>query len=168
MDHQTENKPLLPTSTFKTKGDWINRLMAEHATEQNVGAVEAVEAVPEVKDEDGNVTQEAVPAIRGKKGKDVINVEAIEALARANSIELKEGGYPNPGMTRMNVSNMLRSAARKRHGLNVPTSAGPINGNTEFEFTEAPGDFEVNENKTHNPDGSKIVVAKPVETELAE
>ncbi len=156
---------VVSNTKFKSEGDWIKGLMAEHCVIAGVGAVEAVPAVEEVKDEDGNVTTEAVAAVRGKKGKDEINEDAITALAVANGVVVKEGGYPNPGSLRMNVGNMLRAAARKRHGLNVPTSEGLIDGEVEFEFSDAPDDFEVSETKTHNPDGTKIA---PVKADTAE
>ena len=40
---------------------------------------------------------------------------AIAELAEANGVTVKT--YPNQGMLRMNVGNMLRAVARKRHGL---------------------------------------------------
>lgn len=145
---------VLKTSNFKSAGDWINQLMDEHCTTIE-GAVEAVE---EVKDEDGKVT---APGVRGKVGKRAVNVEAVQAFAGANNITYKS--YPNPGMTRMNIGNMLRSAAKKRCGLFVPTEAGDF-GETDWagapsEFVEAHG----LEGPTHNRDGSKIKVetAKP-------
>lgn len=155
MDNENTGN-VVKSTEFKTADDWINRLVHEHCVEKNVGAVEPIE---EVKDDEGKVT---VPGTRGKKGKDVLNVDAIKMLAVANGLAVKD--YPNAGMYRMNIGNMLRAAARKRHGLNLPKSGGLIDKSAEFEFVDAPTDFEVNGTKTHNPDGSKIV-GEPVAAE---
>jgi hypothetical protein len=119
------NKP-----NFQSAGDWINRILDERCTN-------TINAVPAETDDEGNVVK------RGRKGKKVLDLEALKALAADNAIEVK--AYPNPGMYRMNVGNMLRAAARKRGGLVI-----------DGEFTSAPSDFEVNEKITENPDGSKI------------
>jgi hypothetical protein len=160
-------KTVVDRATFASAGDWINRIFAEFATDTS-DAVEAVAAVAEVKNEAGDVTQEAVPAIRGKAGTTKINADAVEALAVANAVTIKEGGYPNDGMLRMNVGNMLRAAARKRHGLNLPTEDGLATSKSDYVFVEAPDDFTVNDEKTHNADGSKIAKAKPAEAPTAD
>lgn len=192
MDNQTtdatastEPKNVVKNTVFKSEGDWINRLMTDHCTLRNVGAVEAVEGVkavkakpaqPEETDEDGNITKpaveaveavEGVKAVRGKKGKDVTDVDAIKILAKENNIEVKE--YPNAGMTRMNVGNMLRAAARKRHGLRIPRAGGLITEDSNFNFKAAPDDFEVNgDTPSHDKNGEKIVVKKAEPAEAAE
>lgn len=139
MNENTGN--VVNNTDFKSKGDWINRVIDENCADL-VGAQE------EIKDDDGKVTQ------RAKAGKRVVDLDKLRALGEENSLTVKE--YPNAGMARMNVGNMLRAAARKRHGL-------IING----QWTDAADDFEVNDERTENPDGSKIAKAKP-EAEAAE
>lgn len=160
MSDQTENtenaegsKGMLKTSKFKSEGDWINELTAKHCT-----TVEgAADAIPEEKDDDGNVTQKAVAA---KKGKTLTNLDALHAFADANNISYKE--YANIGAARMNIGNMLRAAAKKRMGLFVPANDDGDFGTTEW--ANAPDEFLAQygvTEATHNPDGSKIVKAKP-------
>ena len=132
---------VVKNTEFKSAGDWINQILAKHCIDANVGAVEAV---AEVKDKDGNVTTEGV---RGKKGKDVVNLENLTSLAEENHLTVKE--YVNAGMARMNVGNMLRAAARKRGGLFI-----------KGRWTKAPEDFEVLEPLTHGRDGEKLAVKK--------
>ena len=79
-----------------------------------------------------------------------VNVDAIKELAVANNIESKIEGkdYPNPGMWRMNVGNMLRGVVNRRGGLydlNGKWRKDPNHGG------------EVTEEK----DGTKIAKAKP-------
>lgn len=141
MEDKTNTGNVVGNAEFKSKGDWINRLIDE-----NCSTIEgAVEAVPAVTDDDGKVT---TPAVRGRKGKKITDLASLAEIAEANGITVKD--YPNAGMARMNIGNMLRAAAKKRHGLNV----GGV-------WVEAPEDFEVNEEKTENPDGTKIPKAKP-------
>lgn len=151
---ETATGNVVSNTAFKSKDDWINVNLTNFCSTV-VGAVEAVEAVEEVKDEDtGEVITAGVAAVRGKKGKATTDVDALKAIADANNITYKE--YPNPGMYRMNIGNMLRAAARKRHGLFLPTGADGA-----IEWKDAPaefiGEFELKENQ----DGSKIVKAKP-------
>ena len=119
----TENKGVVKATEFKSTGDWINRLLDEHCATVE-GATEAKEAVV---DNDGTVLEKAV---RGTKGKRVVDKDALIALAVENGITVKE--YPNPGMYRMNIGNMLRARGRKQGWLMI---AGVK--------TDAPGDFEV-------------------------
>ena len=72
-----------------------------------------------------------------------VNVEALVSLARENGKTPKE--YSNPGMYRMNIGNMLRPVARRRHGLMV-----------NDKFVKAPPEFTGGHEKTENPDGSPI------------
>lgn len=141
---------------FETKGDWITRTINENCVDHDVGAVGTVDGIKEVKavkavKAKGNkpaveavAAVKGVPAVRGKRGKDELNVEAIKTLAAENHLTVKD--YPNVGMYRMNIGNMLRAAARKRHGLY-------ING----KWTAAPKDFKVNDKATENHEGHKIV-----------
>lgn len=137
---------VVKNTAFKTKDDWVASVIVENCVTTGE-AIEAVAAVKAVKNEDGSILSAAIPAVRGKKGKDELDVDAIKALAAENNLTVKD--YPNTGMYRMNIGNMLRAAARKRYGLT-------ING----VWVDAPEGFTVNETKTHNPDGSKIAPAK--------
>jgi hypothetical protein len=136
-----------------SEGDWINRVMAEHCTVELEPAVEAVAAVAEEKDVDGNITQEAAAAVRGRAAKIGVDVDAVYGLAAMNGLILKTS-YPNMGGLRMAAANRLRAFARKSGGLHLPGDG----------WTEAPADFEVNEKLTLNQDGTKISAAKPEKT----
>lgn len=79
-----------------------------------------------------------------------INTEKLLDLARANGIDVKdwegqEGGSV-PGRMRMTLGNMLRAAARKRHGLN----------DVESKWHDADAEFIGDVKKVQNPDGTKI------------
>jgi len=129
---------LLPTRTFQSSGDWINRLLTEHCTV----VTGARKAVAEVKDKDGKVT---VRGIRARKGTRAVDPDAIKFLCAENNLELRT--YPNPGMLRMNAGVKLRAAAKRRHGL-------IING----VWMPAPKDFPVRGDKpTENQYGKPIV-----------
>lgn len=135
---------VVKNTEFKSAGDWINEVLEKNCVDKGVGAV------AEVKDKEGKVTTPA------RKGKDIVNVDNLKAIALENQLEFKS--YPNPGMARMNVGNMLRAAARKRHGLIIGGK-----------FVKAPEGFTVNAEKTENPDGTKIAKkAEKPETEKAE
>lgn len=70
--------------------------------------------------------------------------DRLLALAEANKVNVKT--YPNLGMYRMNIGNMLRASARRRGGLHT-----------------IDGDFvvwEEIENPTHDPDGNKILAVE--------
>lgn len=131
----------------KTEGDWINRIIADHC---RVVTQEAQEAVAEVKDEDGNVTVEGKRAVAEKSE---ISDEKLDKLAHMNELALKDS-YPNIGMKRMALGNKMRAAAKRRGGLMLPD----VNGDATW--TDAPDDFEVNEQITENADGTKIAKAE--------
>jgi len=96
-------------------------------------------------------------------GKAKLDLDKLFALTDANGIDSKEMQAQRdrknaPGRIRMTLGNALRAAAKHRHGLNS------IDGT----WTDAPTEFIGDAVKTHNPDGSKIVVAKPsAEPEVA-
>lgn len=128
---------------YKAK-DWLGTFIDEQASEQ------VQKSVP-TKNEDGSPgPDELVPV-----GKPVLNLDKFFALTRANAIdtasmEAQRDQKNAPGRIRMTLGNSLRAAAKKRHGLNT------IDGT----FVEAPAEFLGDATKTHNPDGSKIVVEK--------
>ena len=100
--------------------------------------------------------EEVTKTISVAAGKAKLDLDKLFALTDANAIDSKEMQAQRdrknaPGRIRMTLGNALRAAAKHRHGLNS------IYGT----WTEAPADFIGDAVKTHNPDGSKIVVAKP-------
>ncbi len=146
-DEKTATGNVVKNTAFKSKNDWINAMLNKHATDQNVGEVKAV---AEVKDKEGKVT---TPAVRGKKGKDVANIDALKAIAAENHLTVKD--YPNPGMYRMNIGNMLRAAARKRGGLFFSGKWANAGKGSE-------GDqFVTNDPLTEKRDGTKIAKKAP-------
>ena len=149
-------------ATMVGASDFAGHMLEANALVRGVGAkpaVEAVEGVAEVKDEDGNVIVEAVAEVKGKaatKGKDVWDLDKMFLLAEQNGIDtlsktfvgLRETG--NIGRARMTIGNMLRAAARKRHGLY----------DNEGNWVEAPLEARNEGEPTQGRDGSKIVKAK--------
>lgn len=123
--------------------DWLSATVEK-------ACVEPVTKQVEKTAEDGTKSTETVTL-----KKTSFNLDKLFALAEENKLDVakykadvdKPGA---PGRLRMTIGNMLRSAARKRHGLNI-----------DGEFVEADKDFIGDSAKTHNPDGSKIKVEKP-------
>jgi hypothetical protein len=107
--------------------------------------------------------EEVTKTISVAAGKAKLDLDKLFALTDANGIDSKEMQAQRdrknaPGRIRMTLGNALRAAAKHRHGLNT------IDGT----WTEAPAEFVGDAPKTHNPDGSKIAVAKAsAETEAA-
>lgn len=107
--------------------------------------------------------EEITKIISVAAGKAKLDLDKLFALTDANGIDSKEMQAQRdrknaPGRIRMTLGNALRAAAKHRHGLNT------IDGT----WTEAPADFIGDAPKTHNPDGSKIAVAKAsAETDAA-
>lgn len=107
--------------------------------------------------------EEITKTISVAAGKAKLDLDKLFALTDANAIDSKEMQAQRdrknaPGRIRMTLGNALRAAAKHRHGLNT------IDG----VWTEAPADFIGDAPKTHNPDGSKVAVAKAsAETDAA-
>lgn len=107
--------------------------------------------------------EEVTKTISVAAGKAKLDLDKLFALTDANGIDSKDMQAQRdrknaPGRIRMTLGNALRAAAKHRHGLNT------IDGT----WTEAPADFIGDAPKTHNPDGSKIAVAKAsAETDAA-
>lgn len=149
-------------ATMVGASDFAGHMLEANALVRGVGAkaaVEGVAAVAEVKDEDGNVTQEAVAEVKGKaatKGKDVWDLDRMFLLAEVNAIDTTTKTFVglrqtnNIGRARMTIGNMLRAAARKRHGLY------DVDGN----WIEAPVEARNDGAPTQNRDGSKIAKVK--------
>ena len=112
-----ESKSVVKSSDFKSRGDWIDRLLTDHCVDAHTGT---------------------------KKGKAAINVKALTLFTRANGVKIKDGGYPNVGMLRMNVGNMLRAKARKQGALMAPKTMGLVDEATDFVMTSAPPEFSTN------------------------
>lgn len=100
-----------------------------------------------------------------EKRADGVDVDGLFTLARVNNLdvakfEAQRENHGFPGRFRMTVSNMLRAAAKARHGLFAPNPEGgdPIWHDAPKDFLAAKG---ASDEPTHNRDGSKIVKAKP-------
>lgn len=126
---------------FASDGDWINGVLADKCMVQKTKEVK-------VKDDDGNESTET-----RNDGKPVIDIEALFDLAERNGINAREryaeqvGQKNATGRIRMSLGNMLRSRARKRHGLY--DAAG--------EWMKAPKGFTEGHDKTESPDGESLV-----------
>lgn len=116
----------------------------------------------EVKNEEtGEVTTET----RELKGK-VLDIDKLLGLARVNNLD--EGAIANlekqkdkrnaPGRIRMSIGNMLRAAAKKRHGLY----------DLDGEWTDAPTDFVGETERTEERDGKTIAKAPAQEAPAEE
>lgn len=109
--------------------------------------------------------EEITKTISVAAGKARLDLDKLFALSEANSIDAEivktmreQRDRKNaPGRIRMTLGNALRAAAKHRHGLNT------VDGT----WTDAPAEFIGDAPKTHNPDGSKIVVAKPATEDSA-
>lgn len=135
--------------------DWLS-LFVDNIVTKPVTKEKTVKS----KDEDGNevVSTETVTLARRQ-----LDLDALFALAQSNSIDTakmeEQRDRPNaPGRIRMTLGNSLRAAAKHRHGL------FDLEGN----WHEADAEFVGDAPKTQNPDGSKIVTAKPAEEAPAE
>lgn len=137
---------------YRQGGDWLSNFVDGEVKE-------AITKEKTVTAEDGTKTVETV-----QTNKTRISMDHLFALAEANSIDVEkykaDADKPNaPGRLRMTIGNMLRAAAKKRHGL----------FNVAGEWNDAAADFVGDSEKTHNPDGSKIAKVKAeAEPEVAE
>ena len=108
----------------------------------------------EVKAEDGTTSTEVV-TLKGTR----LNLDKLFNMAEVNNISVDkykaDADKKNaPGRLRMTIGNMLAAAAKKRHGLYVPTEDGS-------EWVDADAEYIGDSPLTHNRDGSKIAKAKP-------
>lgn len=151
----TEKSIINPKYKDKYKGpkDWFSTLCDAECT--SVVTREVKE-----KDEHGIVTTKTVDT-----KKRILSLDALFDFAAANAIDARmlyghQVDRPGaPGRLRMTVGNMLRRAARQRHGLY------DLGGN----WRAAPADWLGDAVKTHNPDGTTIAKAKASdETEAQE
>lgn len=97
-----------------------------------------------------------------------VDVDKLFTIAEINTIdvakyELQRETHGFPGRFRMTLGNMLRAAARKRHGLFLLDEGG------EDVWTEAPADWltaqGASAEPTHTRDGQKIAKPKPPKEE---
>jgi hypothetical protein len=148
-----------PKYRNKKEPDWMASQIALFATRMKTVAGK------EVSVEGSNPPKTTkLPDIQKPDG---VNVDALFALATINNLDVEKfrdqvGSHGFEGRFRMTVSNMLRAAARNRHGVFFPTGKGG-----KVEWHDAPADFLANskppapKEATHNKDGSKIAKAKP-------
>lgn len=132
---------------YKGAQDWLSAFIDERVKTTVMKTVTT-------KAEDGTETSEQVPTNRTS-----IDMDALFSLGKANHLNVDK--YADqvenknaPGRLRMTIGNMLRAAARKRHGL---FDAG---GEWHAASAEFLGDAELKENR----DGTKIAKAKPAAT----
>lgn len=169
MTEAKETKSIVdPERRKDMKGarDWVGAFMEAQALTKGVGAreaVQAVEAQPEEVDADGNVIREAVAEVKGKaatKGKDVWDLDLMFLLAERNGIDTSHATFVGIrsanaiGRARMTLHNMLKSRAKKRHGLfDIPGEWNDLDAEQLAEL----GDPE----RVEERDGTKIPKAKP-------
>jgi hypothetical protein len=67
-------------------------------------------------------SEEVLPEGSKKKARIVANIDAMVALAKVNGLDASKFNTDayNTGQKIMNINNMLRAAAKKRHGLKGP------------------------------------------------
>ncbi len=149
-EEPTAKKSIIPEKyqgKYKGAEDWLSKFIDDQ-----------VKVVP-MKDKtvtEGEGDDAITKTITVAAGKAKLDLDKLFALTDANNIDSKDMQAQRdrknaPGRIRMTLGNALRAAAKHRHGLN----------NLDGNFVEAPAEFIGEAVKTHNPDGSKIVVAKP-------
>jgi hypothetical protein len=134
------------------KDDFITHLIARHATKMK-------DKVTKTKVEGSDEEVETVTKVA-----DGVDVDGLFKLAGANNLDVEKfhsqtDSHGFPGRFRMTVGNMLRAAARNRHGVYEPIG-------DELTWIEASPEW-LSESKpiapefpTHNRDGSKIKKVK--------
>lgn len=146
-----------PKYRGKKNDDFVTALITKHAT-----AFKEKVTKTKVEGSDEEVeTKTQVP--------NGVDVEGLFKLAAVNNIDVAKfreqtESHGFPGRFRMTVANMLRAAARNRHGIFEPGEKAkddPIWIAASTEWLEASKPAAPKE-PTHNPDGSKIKKAKPV------
>lgn len=129
---------------YKTPIDWL----AEFVDSQVKKPVMKTKTVTD--EESGEKTETQVETKKTR-----VDMDALFGLMDQNNIDVakyeEQRDRPNAaGRLRMTFGNMLRAAAKKRHGL------VDLNG----EWHDAPAEFVGDHAKTHNRDGSKIEAPK--------
>lgn len=135
---------------YKGEKDWLAALIDSKCVVANTKEKTS-------KHEDGSEFKEIV-TLKSTS----INLDGLFALAEANGLDVEKyktqiGTHGAPGRLRMTIGNMLRSAAKKRHGLYTVDADGEKTWNAADEA------FIGGAELTHNKDGSKIAKAKPAE-----
>lgn len=128
---------------YRGNGDWLTNFV-DSAVKKIVTKEVTTTA------EDGTKTTSIVDTKNTR-----IDMDALFGLAKANNLDVakydEQRDRPNaPGRLRMTIGNMLRSAAKKRHGL----------FGLDGVWNEADSAFIDGAEKTHNQDGSKIAKVK--------
>jgi hypothetical protein len=100
---ETEKKPMISADyrkAYAAKGpDWVKSFVAKHC-----------------------YAAEELPEGSKKKPKMVADIDAMVALASVNGLDVSKFNSDayNTGQKIMNINNVLRAAAKKRHGLKGP------------------------------------------------
>lgn len=163
-ENATEKKSIIDpkyAQAYKDKPkDWLAQFVDAQATdavvkEKKVQTPELDADGEPVMDADGKpVTVETTEKVESAKR--TVNLDSLFALAKANGINTakyeEQRDRPNaPGRLRMTIGNMLRAAAKKRHGL----------FDTDGEWVDADKDFLGDAERVQERDGTKIAKAKP-------
>lgn len=136
---------------YKGAQDWVKDFI-------NGEVLDVVHKEVTTKNEDGTETTETVAT-----SKTSVNMDRLFALAETNNLNVDKYKADvekknAPGRLRMTIGNMLRAAARKRHGLY--SIAG--------EWNDAPAEFIGDTEVKEDRQGNKIAKVKPEEeTEAA-
>lgn len=141
---------------YRGDKDWLATLIDANCVTKETKEIKKT-------NEDGSESTETVTT-----AKTSVDLAKLFALAEANNIKATEkyGDQVDrknaPGRLRMTIGNMLRAAAKHRHGLFAPSGDG-----VEPVWTEADAAFLNGAEVTENRDGTRIVKVKPVEAKPA-
>ena len=153
MTEDTADKSIVPEKyreKYRGPGDWVKQFINGIVNEAKTKEVD-------VKDEDGKVTGTETKTLKAT----TTNLDKLFALAEVNGLDVDKykgdvGKKNAAGRLRMTIGNMLRAAARKRHGLNG------LDGewyDADAEFLEGVGDA------TETRDGEPIAQPEPEKEE---
>jgi len=150
-----------PKYRGKKNNDFITQLIEKHATAYKTKVTETkVEGTDDVVK-----TETQVP--------NGVDVDGLFGLAAVNNLDVakfheQRDGHGFPGRFRMTVANMLRAAARNRHGIYEPGEPGKHASWVEadaawLKASRPPAPVS----PTHNRDGSKIKKVKATDESAA-
>ena len=138
---------------YRQSSDWLGTLIEQQATN------------PVMKTKTTRVEGEPDLVETVETGRRQLDLGKLFSLAEANGIAATEkfGDQTErknaAGRLRMTIGNMLRAAAKHRHGLYI------IGENGELEWVDADAEFIGDRERTQERDGTKIAKAKPAPVE---